>query len=104
MNREELARLHKALSLPVRLRILELIAERPLCVKAITRCLDITQPAVSQHLAVLRQAGLVSAQKRGYMVHYSLERERLQALRRAMELFARHGGATAEEEEAKVQC
>jgi len=104
MEIEELAGLHKALALPVRLRILELIAGRPLCVKAITRCLEITQPAVSQHLAVLRQAGLVSAQKHGYMVHYTLDRERLRALRRAMELFARQGSAGAEGEEAKARC
>ena len=104
MELEELAGLHKALALPVRLRILELIADRPLCVKAITRGLEITQPAVSQHLAVLRQAGLVSAQKHGYMVHYTLERERLQALRRAMGAFAGEGAPGAAGEEAKARC
>jgi len=87
MNRQELARLHKALSVPVRLEILDLIAERPLCVNAITGFLRISQPAVSQHLAVLRQAGLVRGHKSGYMVHYSLDRARLQEFRQAMTAF-----------------
>ena len=78
MKIEELAQLHKALAVPVRLRILGLIGERSLCVNAITRCLEISQPAVSQHLAVLKRAGLVSSTKRGYTVHYKLDPERLQ--------------------------
>ena len=87
MNREELARLHKALSVPVRLEILGRLADRPLCVNAITGFLRISQPAVSQHLAVLRQAGLVRGDKSGYMVHYSLDRVRLQEFRQAMAGF-----------------
>jgi len=87
MNREELALLHKALSVPVRLEILDLIAERPLCVNAITAFLRISQPAVSQHLAVLRRAGLVRGDKSGYMVHYSLDRARLQEFQQAMAGF-----------------
>jgi DNA-binding transcriptional ArsR family regulator len=87
MNEEELARLHKALSVPVRLEILKLLAGRTLCVNAITRFLAISQPAVSQHLAVLRQAGLVRGQKSGYMVHYSLSPERLEEFRQAVAGF-----------------
>ena len=91
MEYEQLARMHRALSAPVRLKILELVGERALCVKAITRCLEISQPAVSQHLAVLKQAGLVRSAKQGYMVHYTLDRRRLEELRRAMEMFASGG-------------
>ena len=87
MNIGELAQIHKALSVPVRLKILELVGERSLCVNAITRCLEISQPAVSQHLAVLKHAGLVSSTKHGYMVHYALDRERLQEFRQALDLF-----------------
>ena len=91
MEHERLARIHKALSAPVRLKILELVGERALCVKAITRCLEISQPAVSQHLAVLKQAGLVRSAKHGYMVHYTLDRQRLEEFRRAMKVFADSG-------------
>ena len=87
MNEEELALLHKALSVPVRLKILKLIADRPLCVNAITRFLSISQPAVSQHLAVLRQAGLVTGEKKGYMVHYTFNRNRFEDLQKSMGSF-----------------
>jgi len=87
MKDEELALLHKALSVPVRLKIIKLIADRPLCVNAITRFLSISQPAVSQHLAVLRQAGLVTGEKRGYMVHYTFNRSRFEDLQKAMDNF-----------------
>jgi ArsR family transcriptional regulator len=102
MNKEELARLHKALSVPVRLEILGLIAERPLCVNAITGFLHISQPAVSQHLAVLRQTGLVRGDKRGYMVHYSLNRVRLQELRQAMADFPEEPSAPPLEKTSAV--
>lgn len=48
-----------------------------LCVNALANSLDITQSAVSQHLRVLRQAGLVRGERRGSFVHYSLNRETL---------------------------
>jgi len=97
MNEEELAQLHKALSVPVRLHIMQLIADRPLCVNAVTRYLGISQPAVSQHLAVLRRAGLVKGQKNGYMVHYALNPVRLKELRKAMEHFPGVGKLEGEE-------
>jgi DNA-binding transcriptional ArsR family regulator len=38
----------------------------------------VTQSAVSQHLRVLRQAGLVRGERRGHFVHYSLDQDRLE--------------------------
>jgi ArsR family transcriptional regulator, arsenate/arsenite/antimonite-responsive transcriptional repressor len=87
MNIEELASLHKAMSVPARLKILTLISDQPMCVNAITRSMDISQPSVSQHLAVLKHAGLVASEKRGYMVHYSIDRTRLEGFRRAVNSF-----------------
>ena len=46
-----------------------------LCVNAITRQLDVSQSAVSQHLRILKQAGLVRGERRGSFVHYTLEEE-----------------------------
>jgi ArsR family transcriptional regulator, arsenate/arsenite/antimonite-responsive transcriptional repressor len=78
---KELARLYKALGDETRLRLVKLLAqqdgERALCVGALAMCLGVSQPAVSQHLAVLRAAGLVSDERRGYFVHYRLDRSRL---------------------------
>jgi len=72
---EQLVKIFKALSNSVRLEILSLLAERPFCVNALHNRLNVSQPAVSQHLRVLENAGLVKANKMGYWVHYSLAPE-----------------------------
>ena len=84
MTEQEITDIYKALSVPSRLKILKLIKERPFCVNAITKFLDISQPAVSQHLTVLKQSGIVVGNKEGYMVHYSLNRERLAEFKRSV--------------------
>ncbi|MFW6169985.1 MAG: ArsR/SmtB family transcription factor [Planctomycetota bacterium] len=69
---EQLARIMKVLSVGTRVRIVQLLKGRALCVGALAAQLDVTQGAVSQHLRILRDAGLVAAEKRGYFVHYRL--------------------------------
>lgn len=76
----KLATYHKALASSSRLRILSLLAESSLCVNALARSLGISQPAVSQHLDVLKRARLVVGQRSGTMVHYRLNRDQLEAL------------------------
>jgi len=80
---EQLARLFKILSVGTRIRILNLIKERALCVNALSQALKITPAAVSQHLRVLRDAGLVTAEKRGYFVHYKANATRMKEINRA---------------------
>jgi DNA-binding transcriptional ArsR family regulator len=60
-----------------RRRILELLAEADRSVGALATELGIAQPSVTQHLAALREAGLVSSVKRGTSSIYTLEREPL---------------------------
>jgi DNA-binding transcriptional ArsR family regulator len=76
----ELAEIFKALSDPTRLRLVKLLGEGggALCVNALACRLEVTQSAVSQHLRVLRQVGLVQSDRRGYHVHYSLDQGRLE--------------------------
>jgi ArsR family transcriptional regulator, arsenate/arsenite/antimonite-responsive transcriptional repressor len=69
---ENVARILKVLSVGTRVRIVQLLKGRALCVNALAARLDVTQGAVSQHLRILRDAGLVTAEKRGYFVHYRL--------------------------------
>ena len=78
MTSQEMAKIFKALSSESRIRILELIRDRKLCVNAITQKLDITQPAVSQHLAILKDTGLVKSDRYGSIIHYQLDNSRLQ--------------------------
>jgi DNA-binding transcriptional ArsR family regulator len=81
---KDLARLLKVLSVETRVRIVELLKGRALCVNALTARLDVTQGAVSQHLRIMRDAGLVIDAKRGYFVHYRLNERALAAWREAV--------------------
>jgi DNA-binding transcriptional ArsR family regulator len=77
VDSKTLARIMKVLSVEARVEILRLLAKRPLCVNALAARLGITQGAVSQHLRVMRDSGLLTDDKRGFYVHYSLNREAL---------------------------
>ena len=69
----EWARVFKALADPVRLRLLSLIASHAggeACVCDVTNCFDLTGPTISHHLKVLREAGLVTGDRRGTWVYY----------------------------------
>ena len=87
---EELTDIFKALSDPTRLKLVRLLYEcsqktapekcipdkcegGPLCVNALASELGLTQSAISQHLRILRQAGLVRKERRGYFVHYTID-------------------------------
>lgn len=74
---KEAARIFKVLSVESRIRILSLLGSRSLCVNALANALGITPAAISQHLRILRDAGIVDAEKRGYFVHYRVNRKRL---------------------------
>ena len=62
----------RAFSDRTRLRILNMLRGGEVCVCDLQRVLDVPQPKVSRHLAYLRRAGLVTARKEGYWVHYTL--------------------------------
>ena len=72
---EDLAPLFKAVADPVRLRLLSLIACHDggeSCVCDLTDAFDVTGPAVSYHLRVLREAGLISCERRGTWLYYRI--------------------------------
>jgi DNA-binding transcriptional ArsR family regulator len=108
---EQHANLFKALSDPTRLKLIRLLGENAtrrethegaaaeanecppphacegqgfLCVNALAHRLGVTQSAVSQHLRVLRQAGLVRSTRRGAFVHYSPDPEGLARVKAAL--------------------
>ncbi|MGW5420857.1 ArsR/SmtB family transcription factor [Streptomyces sp. NPDC003943] len=69
----DLAKMFKALSDPIRLRLLSLIASHEggeACVCDLTGPFDVSQPTISHHLKVLREAGLVGSERRGTWVYY----------------------------------
>ncbi|MET9457990.1 metalloregulator ArsR/SmtB family transcription factor [Streptomyces canus] len=70
----EVAKVFKALGDPVRLRLMSMIASRgqggEVCVCELTPAFDLSQPTISHHLKLLRQAGLIDCERRGTWVHY----------------------------------
>jgi ArsR family transcriptional regulator, arsenate/arsenite/antimonite-responsive transcriptional repressor len=70
----ELAKVFKALGDPVRLRLMSMIASRgeggEVCVCELTPAFDLSQPTISHHLKLLRQAGLIDCERRGTWVYY----------------------------------
>jgi len=64
----------KVFSVETRIKIIELLKETPLTVNAMADALGVTQSAVSQHLRVLKQAGLVADERDGYYIFYSLNK------------------------------
>ncbi len=80
----ELARGFDAIGDPVRLRVLSMLAAAPegeICVCDFVVPLGKSQGTVSHHLRILSEAGLVHGERRGKWVWYSLDRDRLAALR-----------------------
>lgn len=81
----ESARIFRALGDETRLAILrQLRAEGEVCACAFRACCTLAQPTVSHHLRVLREAGLVSADKRGLWVYYRLNPAALEGIRRLL--------------------
>jgi ArsR family transcriptional regulator len=85
-----LTELFQALSDPVRLEILHLLAraETPICVCDITATMDLRQPTVSHHLARLRDAGLVTGERRGVWSHWRVRPDLADPARVALALVA----------------
>jgi ArsR family transcriptional regulator len=71
--------LFRALADPTRLRLLNLIADREICVCYFVEILRTSQPKISRHLAYLRKAGIVAARREGKWMHYRLETPKDQA-------------------------
>jgi ArsR family transcriptional regulator len=83
---EVLARGFAALGDPVRLRLLSILATGPdaVCACDLVAPVGKSQPTVSHHLKVLREAGLVTSEKRGVNVWYAVVPAALEALRDAL--------------------
>jgi DNA-binding transcriptional ArsR family regulator len=74
------ALLFQALSHPVRLRILDILARQEACVCHLTAILGQRQPYVSQQLAALREAGLIADRREGTLIYYHLAEEQVAGL------------------------
>ena len=101
---KKLARMMKVLSVDTRVRIVQLLKGRALCVNALAAQLDVTQGAVSQHLRIMRDAGLVIDEKRGYFVHYRLDEDALSAWRNEIDKLLDPKYRASENKKGEGKC
>jgi len=78
----KLAEIFKVLSVEARVHIVQILKRRSPCVTELTSQLGITQAATSQHLRVLKNAGLVKFIKRGFHVYYLLDKQNISRVHR----------------------
>ena len=87
-----------------RARIVAILKRRTLCVHALACRLGITQGAVSQHLRVLRDAGLVTGERHGYYIHYRLNGRALAKWREAIDRLLDPACRTAPDKKGASRC
>ncbi len=95
----EILSLLKALADENRLKIISLLEQEDYCVKALAHRLELSEAAVSQHLKIMREAGLVAGEKRSYWVHYRVKNEKIEELRTMLGSLAEHIELPKEPEE-----
>ncbi len=84
LDAEKLTGIFKLLSVETRIHIVRALKRRSLCVTELTSQLGISQEATSQHLRVLRDAHAVKFQKRGFHVYYSLDKQNMAFMYKAV--------------------
>ncbi len=81
----EPSEMFKVLSVETRVKIIDLLKSKgPLGAKNIAKIVEITPAAVSQHLKLLRQAGLVRSERKGYWIPYSIDEKALENCRQLL--------------------
>ena len=93
VNAVKLAGIFKLLSVEARIRIVQALKRRALCVTELTSQLGISQEATSQHLRVLRDAGIVKFQKSGFHGYYSLDKQNVALMHKAVSALYELGNA-----------
>lgn len=78
----------KAIGDETRMNILTSLLRHNYCVRALARKLSLSEAAISQHLKVLKEAGLLTGEKRGYFMHYDVNRSVLHELAADIEALA----------------
>ncbi|MFD4691586.1 ArsR/SmtB family transcription factor [Streptomyces sp. NPDC058463] len=96
----DMAKMFKALGDPIRLRLLSMIAsatgDGEVCVCDLTTPFDLSAPTISYHLKNLREAGLVTSERRGTWVYYRVRRENLSLLSGLLAIPSIHDLALAQ--------
>ena len=87
---EELSKKFRALSHPARVKLVEDLMEKEFCVGEMQKFLSLSQPNVSQHLKVLREAGIIRGRREKTKICYSIADDNV---RRVLLLFLKGEGS-----------
>ncbi|MEA1988851.1 MAG: metalloregulator ArsR/SmtB family transcription factor [Pseudomonadota bacterium] len=105
MNIESISQTFKALSDPIRLRIVYLLLEKEsLCVCEFVQTLNLSQSTVSRHLAYLKNSGLVKSWREGIWMHYALQKEVLQIIKLSKLKVALEETEEISSDKQKLEC
>jgi ArsR family transcriptional regulator len=80
MDSKKFEKFFSALSSPLRLQMVLLMAKRPFCVCELENVFDVTQPAISQNLRILKDANLIVEKRAKQWIFYSTNKEILNSL------------------------
>lgn len=89
MEEKKLIGFCKALGEPTRIKLIKILSQKKMCVCELSAVLNMLQPRVSQHIRVLKEAGLLEEERQGYWMYYWLPRERLLENLKTLETFLR---------------
>jgi len=82
----EVSQIFKALAHPSRLRLMENLMKRECCVGEIQKCIALSQPNVSQHLSVLKEAGLIIGRRERNKICYRISDDRIMKILKTFEI------------------
>ena len=99
----EFDKMLKALGDPTRYTIFNCLLERKHCVRSLSKKLGITESAISQHLKLMKEAGLVYGEKYGYHIHYLPSQDALDVLVNCF-MQMKEKSASLDRDMTKCQC
>jgi ArsR family transcriptional regulator len=88
MNQQEISvRIFKALGHPIRYKIVKFLYDGPKCVCKLNEDIEFSQANLSQHLKILKEAGILSSEKVGMNIHYRISSEEIKNIIDSVDKF-----------------
>lgn len=86
-NIDWITKLFKALGHPIRYKIVKFLLEEPRCVCELNQDIEFSQSNLSQHLKILKDAGILKSEKVGLNIHYRIADDKMKELIAAAETY-----------------
>lgn len=87
-QQEKSVKIFKALGHPIRYKIVKFLYDGPKCVCKLNENIEFSQANLSQHLKILKEAGILSSEKVGMNIHYRLSSEEIKNIIDSVDRFA----------------